>query len=97
MLNFVDLRKGEVRRKLLPGTWVNERRLQSTFRTMLRNRLSPTLRYCLCMYERAECDLALEDAMLELFRGGALAAATSVHPPDPLIGDRGERVCTASS
>ena len=35
--------------------------------------------------------------MLELFRGGALAAATSVHPPDPLIGDRGERVCTASS
>jgi hypothetical protein len=76
---------------------VNERRLQSTFRTMLRNQLSPTLRYCLCRYERAECDLALEDAMLELFRGGALAAATSVHPPDPLIGDRGERVCTASS
>src|SRR5918994_824860 len=40
------------------------------------NRFSPTLRYCLCRYERADCDLALEDAMLELFRGGALAAAT---------------------
>src|ERR687889_2315163 len=40
------------------------------------NRFSRILRYCLCRYERAECDLALEDAMLELFRGGALAAAT---------------------
>src|SRR5215210_6268399 len=40
------------------------------------NRFSRTLRYCLRRYERADCDLALEDAMLELFRGGAVVAAT---------------------
>jgi hypothetical protein len=34
--NFFELRKAEVRlrRNLFPDTWVNERRLQSTFRTM---------------------------------------------------------------
>src|SRR5215213_5281702 len=46
------------------------------FGRCLCNLFSPTLRYCFCRYERAECDLALEDAMLELLRGGALAAAT---------------------
>src|SRR5688500_17222861 len=34
--NFLELRQAEVRRRrnLFPGTWVNESRLQSTFRTM---------------------------------------------------------------
>jgi uncharacterized membrane protein len=34
------------------------------------------LRYSLCGYVRADEDLALEEAMLELFRSGTLAAAT---------------------
>src|ERR671911_1165232 len=47
-----------------------------TFGRCFCNQFSRTLRYCLCRYERADCDLALEDAMLELFRGGVLVAAT---------------------
>src|SRR5215211_8686344 len=44
--------------------------------TLPRTPVNKALRYCLGRYERADCDLALEDAMLEMFRGGALAAAT---------------------
>src|ERR687895_2030034 len=47
-----------------------------TFGRCFCNPFSRILRYCLCRYERADCDLPLEEAMLELFRGGALAAAT---------------------
>jgi hypothetical protein len=43
--DFVELRKAEVRlrRNLLPGTWVDESRLQSTFRTMFVQPLQPYL------------------------------------------------------
>src|ERR687893_14425 len=47
-----------------------------TFGRCFCNPFSRILRYCLCRYERADCDLPLEEAMLELFRSGALAAAT---------------------